>query len=341
MIEEDENQNKVNYGDVLFTQSSETIEEIGMSAVYLSNREAYSNSFSFGFRFNREIDFKYIAYLFRSKSIRKKIMREGQGSTRINLSSNRVKEISIPIPSLEEQTKIGSFLEAIDKKIYLEKELIDNLKIKKNILIQKIFDREVRFKDDHGENYSEWKEMKVEDIFKESNYRMKDINNKSDYNELLSVTLYDGIKKQSELNYRDTSNADKSNYKIVNRFDIVYNSMRMWQGASGMSNYNGIVSSAYVVLRPLDNISPKFIEYLFKQKKSIYQFYTRSQGMTSDTLTLRYDLIKDITFLIPSVSEQNKIVDFLSVLDKKINLKKEQLKSDIEYKKGLMQRMLI
>ncbi len=68
--------------------------------------------------------------------------------------------------------------------------------------------------------------------------------------ELISVTINDGIKKFSELGRHDNSNDNKSKYKKVCVGDIAYNSMRMWQGASGYSPYEGIVSPAYTVLSP-------------------------------------------------------------------------------------------
>ena len=82
--------------------------------------------------------------------------------------------------------------------------------------------------------------------------------------ELLSVTMNDGVVKRSQIEGKDNSSEDKSNYKIVHMGDLVYNSMRMWQGANGISKYDGIVSPAYTVLKPNQEIEHGYFAALFK-----------------------------------------------------------------------------
>lgn len=85
--------------------------------------------------------------------------------------------------------------------------------------------------------------------------------------ELLSVTLNDGVMPRSEIEGKDNSSEDKSNYKVVCKGDMVYNSMRMWQGANGVSDYDGIVSPAYTVLMPnkeIDGLSTLFQTNFFR-----------------------------------------------------------------------------
>ena len=101
--------------------------------------------------------------------------------------------------------------------------------------------------------------------------------------ELLSVTMSDGVIPRSEIEDKDNSSQDKSNYKIVHKGDMVYNSMRMWQGANGISPYDGIVSPAYTVLMPKQRINNGYFAALFKNINMINEFRKNSQGMTSDT----------------------------------------------------------
>ena len=141
-IKDNEKQNKVEYGDLLFTQSSETIEEVGLTSVYLFNDKPFLNSFCMGFRLdNIEATFpKYLGYLMRTDFIRKQIMREGQGISRINLSGNRILNIAIKIPkSLEEQQKIADVLSCFDELIQNTKEKIETLKTLKYGLLQHVF----------------------------------------------------------------------------------------------------------------------------------------------------------------------------------------------------------
>ena len=122
--------------------------------------------------------------------------------------------------------------------------------------------------------------------------------------ELLSVTMNDGVKPRSEIEGKDNSSEDKSNYKIVRKGDMVYNSMRMWQGANGISPCDGIVSPAYTVLMPKQEINNGYFAALFKSVTLINEFRKNSQGMTSDTWNLKYPQIETIKVQIPSVSEQ-------------------------------------
>ena len=97
--------------------------------------------------------------------------------------------------------------------------------------------------------------------------------------EMLSVTMNQGIIKASENGRFDNSNSDKSHYKVVKVNVIAYNSMRMWQGASGCSPYDGIVSPAYTVVTPVEGIDPHFFACLFKTPSVIKLFRLSSQGL--------------------------------------------------------------
>lgn len=123
IIKKNEMQNAVNKGDIIFTQSSETLDEVGMASTYLGEEEVYLNSFCFGIRKKREFNSVFMVLLLRSEEIRKKISTEGQGSTRYNLSPNRLMNIELLIPSLKEQEAIADILTSMDEEIEnLEKE---------------------------------------------------------------------------------------------------------------------------------------------------------------------------------------------------------------------------
>ena len=139
-IEIDETQHKVLYGDVLFTTSSETPEEVGMSSVWLENTcNTYLNSFCFGYRPTSKIDSHFIAYVLRSDSIRKKIIFLAQGISRYNISKNKMMEIQIPIPKLSEQVKLGKYFTKFDNLITLHQRKLDHLKEQKKGLLQQMF----------------------------------------------------------------------------------------------------------------------------------------------------------------------------------------------------------
>ena len=155
--------------------------------------------------------------------------------------------------------------------------------------------------------------------------------------ELLSVTMNDGVKPRSAIEGKDNSSEDKSNYKIVRKGDMVYNSMRMWQGANGISPCDGIVSPAYTVLMPKQEINNGYFAALFKSVTLINEFRKNSQGMTSDTWNLKYPQIETIKVQIPSVSEQDKVSELFSVLDERIAAQSQLVESLKKYKRGVMQ----
>ena len=138
--------------------------------------------------------------------------------------------------------------------------------------------------------------------------------------ELLSVTIANGVIRQIDSEKRNTASEDRSNYKIVKKGDVPYNSMRMWQGAVGNSKYNGIVSPAYTILTPTSEANGKFFMELFKKKSTLQIFQRWSQGLTSDTWNLKYPILSSIQFAIPSVEEQEKIAEYFSSLDYLITL---------------------
>ena len=131
-VEIDPKQSEVQYGDVFFTTSSETPDEVGMSSVWLGkNCNTYLNSFCFGYRPDIKIDRFYLAYVLRAPSMRRKIVLLAQGISRYNISKNKMMEIDLLLPSLEEQKVIGSILYELDSLITLHQRKINKQKVRK------------------------------------------------------------------------------------------------------------------------------------------------------------------------------------------------------------------
>ena len=158
--------------------------------------------------------------------------------------------------------------------------------------------------------------------------------------ELLSVTMNDGVMQRSEIEGKDNSSEDKSSYKVVRKGDMVYNSMRMWQGANGVSPYDGIVSPAYTVLTAKLPICNDYFAALFKNYKLINEFRKNSQGMTSDTWNLKYPQIETIKVYLPVIEEQEKIASILVTLDKRIAAQAALVEQLKKYKRGVVRSLL-
>ena len=140
-IKDGEKQNVVEYGDVLFTLSSETPEEVGIGSVYLGKEKVYLNSFCFGIHIiNTEVVFSpYLSYYVSSTPFRKFIYPYAQGSTRFNLCKADFEKASIKLPSLENQKRIYSVLCHITSKVETEKSLLDFYNAQKQYLLRQMF----------------------------------------------------------------------------------------------------------------------------------------------------------------------------------------------------------
>ncbi|GAA1084945.1 restriction endonuclease subunit S [Nocardiopsis metallicus] len=137
--------------------------------------------------------------------------------------------------------------------------------------------------------------------------------------DLLSVTAKSGVIRQSESGRRDISSGDKSSYNKVFPGDIVYNTMRMWQGVSGVAGCSGIVSPAYTVCVPNNLVHADFLAYLLKHPRYVNMFRRMSQGLVSDTWNLKFSQFAQLAVLLPSLLEQRKITEVLAVVDESID----------------------
>lgn len=175
-------------------------------------------------------------------------------------------------------------------------------------------------------------------LFIESN-----IKNQADQ-QLLSITIAKGIITQSELLHnsskKDSSNIDKSKYKLVEPNDIAYNKMRAWQGAIGISSHKGIVSPAYIVHKPRINLCMKYYHYLFRIPNMIIEFQKWSYGITSDQWSLRPEHFRLIETILPPYEEQKQIVRYLDhktpLTNKLIHIKKKQIELLKELKQAII-----
>ncbi|EPA8213822.1 restriction endonuclease subunit S [Enterococcus hirae] len=260
----------------------------------------------------------------------------GAGSTFAEVSGKQMAKMPILIPYIDEQRKIGAFFGQIDEAIALHQRKLDLLKETKKGFLQKMFPKngakvpEIRFPG----FTKDWEERKLGDVFSERSER-------SSEGELISVTINSGVIKASELDRKDNSSDNKSNYKKVEVGDIAYNSMRMWQGASGYSSYEGILSPAYTVIIPKEGTDSKFFAYDFKRYDMIQTFKRNSQGLTSDTWNLKFPTLKLVKIMVPSIEEQKQIAAFFERLDNTIALHERELDVLKETKKGFLQKMFV
>ena len=275
---------------------------------------------------NRFIYYHTISYPFRKRL--ESQMTGSAGQKRV--SADSISSYKIPLPPLSEQEKIAEILSTWDKAIEKQIQLIQKLELRKKGLMQQLLTGKKRLPGFTGE----WEKVKLGEIFSERN----EINKET--LPLLSITAERGVILQSESDKRDISNEDKSKYKRICPNDIGYNTMRMWQGRCALSTLEGIVSPAYTIVIPNDNINPYYMEMLFKQPYMIYNFWTHSQGLVNDTLNCKFPDFSQVKVHIPPLQEQTAIANILSSCDEEIRLAQDKLAAMKEQKKGLMQVLL-
>ena len=222
----------------------------------------------------------------------------------------------ILVPSLPEQRRIGAFFDRLDSLITLHQRKYDKLCVLKKSMLDKMFPKggslypEIRF----AGFTDPWEQRKLGELFEESDERASD-------REILSVSVANGIYPASESDRETNPGASLANYKVVHSGDVVYNSMRMWQGAVDASRYDGIVSPAYVVAKPNSEVYARFFARLLRQPMLLKQYQQVSQGNSKDTQVLKFDDFASIEISMPaSENEQRQIGAFFDRLDSLITL---------------------
>ena len=238
-IEIDPKQNEVEVGDVFFTTSSETPEEVGMSSILLEKRgKTYLNSFCFGFRPSEKIDSYYLAYMLRSESTRAKIILLAQGISRYNISKNKVMEIAVSLPSLDEQKMIGQYFSQLDNLITLhQRQPFLHSTPEISLTVQLI----------HPFYTSSWEQRKLGEL---ALFNPKDeLPQTFEYVDLESVVGTEMLSHRTEVK----SSAPSRAQRLAHTGDLFYQTVRPYQ----KNNYlfekpdnNYVFSTGYAQMRP-------------------------------------------------------------------------------------------
>lgn len=320
---------EIKKGDILFAGSGETIEEIGKSAVYLGDKKAFAGGDIIILSTKQEINAEYLSYALESDFAKKQKRVLGQGNSVVHIYPRDLSILKIPLPPLPEQYTIAYVLNLMYNAIIKNEQLIDQKELRKKWLMQNLLTGKKRLK-----GFSEkWREYHLGDMFSERNER------KTQNLQLLSIGQ-NGVYPQDESIKKDTSNVDKSKYKRICIGDIGYNTMRMWQGRSALSQHEGIVSPAYTILKAKENADSLYFSYLFKTPKMTNLFWRNSQGLVDDTLNCKYKDFSIIKTFIPKNEEQAAIANVLKRADEEIALLRTKTQKLQKQKKGMMQLLL-
>ncbi|MFC6202989.1 restriction endonuclease subunit S [Lactiplantibacillus nangangensis] len=340
-VEVDSKQHQVEYGDVFFTTSSETPQEVGMSSVWLETAEnIYLNSFCFGYHPMVEFDPYYLAFMLRSPVIRKKFMLLAQGISRYNISKNKVMEMLVPVPEIVEQQKIGSFFKQLDDTITLHQRKLAKLKELKQGYLQKLFPKNgSKFPQLRFAGFADaWEERKLTDVtssYSGLTYSPTDVQDKGTF-VLRSSNVKNDQLVDADNVYVNPDIVNSNNVKVGDVIVVVRNGSRSLIGKHAIiikEMPNTVIGAFMSAFRGQNG---HYINALLSTSNFQKEVH-KSLGATINQITGKD--FSMMNFLTPKLEEQSKIGSFFKQLDDTIALHQRKLEKLQELKKGYLQKM--
>ena len=344
-VEIDSKQNCVKAGDVFFTTSSETPEEVGMSCVMPENADnTYLNSFCFGYRPIEKFDLNYLAYVLRSDSFRKEMMFLAQGISRYNISKNKVMEVEIPVPSLEEQSKVGRCFSNLESLISQHQHKYESLVAVKKAMLEKMFPKEgktipeIRF----AGFTDPWEQRKLEDVARILGGNAWKASDYSDDGEYLVVTI---ANVSGEVIINDSVgnriSCDNPDAYLLNKGDILVSLTGNVGRVSKMSNIKGLLNQRVGKILPNNSdINADFLFHVLRNPHFERAMIDAGQGAAQKNI--RNDDVLNYAFFLPvEKDEQNIIAHYFNRLDNLITLHQRKCEVLKNLKSALLNKMFV
>ena len=342
VFQKDIDKNLVNYGDVVFQRSSETREEVGQSNVYLSKEPVVFGGFVIRGSARVSYDPLFMNGLLKTDKVRDQITQLSGGSTRFNIGQDSLNKVSVFLPLKKEQTKIASFLSAVDEKISQLTQKHQLLSQYKQGMMQKLFSQQLRFKADDGSEFGEWEETVLEKIgafLKGKGISKADIVEDgftpcirygelyTHYGEVISKVI-------------SATNLEIENLILSKANDVLIPASGETQidiaTASCVLHDDVALSGDLNIFRTKEN--GVFLSYLIRSHLKM-QIAQLAQG--NSVVHLYSSQLKGVRLNLPCLEEQTKIANFLSAIDQKIEVVAQQIEQAKQWKKGLLQQMFV
>ena len=317
------------------------------------HKRAVVNEHLFIVRVDSKVAFpKYVFYYLFSSEGQKQILSDFRGATVGGISRNFPLKVNVPIPSMPKQTHIANFLdrktEQIDELLRIKERRIELLQEQRTALINQVvtkgLDSNVEMKPSGvewiGEIPAHWEVINTKYLFR---LVTEPAPQNNDY-ELLSIYTNIGVKPRKDLEERGNRATTTDGYWLVKKGDFIVNKLLAWMGAIGLSNYEGVTSPAYDILRKSRPLNERFYEYLFRCGLYFIEFKKRSRGIMEVRLRLYFDQFGQIPLVFPMIDEQDEIVNFLDHKTKRIDelIAAEQRKIELlkEYRQSLISEVV-
>lgn len=273
---------------------------------------------------------EYLCLFINSPIGKRKFAIAEAGGAQKNVNAGTLKTILVHVPPLSEQLWIVSVCSQWDRAIDLTEKLLTEKQQLRSGLMQQLLTGKQRMT-----GFTKpWQTIRLGEAFRNR------VESKRTDLPLLSIAADRGVIPRKEIERKDSSSEDKSKYLRICPGDIGYNTMRMWQGVSGLSSLDGIVSPAYTIVTPKKGIDGEFMALFFKSLPIVHLFYRFSQGLVSDTWNLKFRHFAEIKVLVPEEAEQKAIATVFRSVNREIELLQAKTDALREQKKGLMQQLL-
>ncbi|MEK6789877.1 MAG: restriction endonuclease subunit S [Pseudomonadota bacterium] len=270
---------------------------------------------------------EFLEFCLKSSELQHQILLASNSNTQLNIGMKDIPKLRIPLPAVQDQNQIVRFLDhetaRIDALIEEQQRLIELLKEKRQAVIShavtKGLDPTVPMKDSGvewlGEVPAHWEVLATKRFFRMVVDPAPDSN---DF-ELLSVYTEIGVRPRKDLEQKGNKASTTDGYWQVKKGDIIVNKLLAWMGAVGYSDYEGVTSPAYDILRPTRKLSPKLFHYIFRGKSAQQEFKRWSRGIMEMRLRLYFDELGRISMPFPPPCEQERIVEFIEILECKFD----------------------
>ena len=326
--EKEKQEFNVEYGDILFQRSSETLEDVGHANVYLDSRPALFGGFTIRGKKKGVYNPLFFKYLLDSPTARKKVIVKGAGAQHFNIGQEGLSKVVLSFPSIQEQNRIAVFLNLLDQRIAIQNKVIEDLKCVKESIIRRLINR----KDESS------RIVTLGEITEIISRRNK---NKENY-PMYSVTNDKGFVPQEEqFEDREMVGEDIGAYKIVLKDEIAYNPARINVGSIGQ--YTGdspcMISSLYVCIKARRGIDSKWLIQILRSEQLINYYNLFAEGGVR--LYLFYPNFSRIRVTLPPLEQQSRIAAILDQIENKIELELSILSGYRQTKQALLGKLFV
>lgn len=308
----------IEYGDVLFAASGETIEDIGRSAVNLLHGARCGGDVVI-LRPSEPMVARFLGYATDAAPVAAQKSLAGRGTTVKHIYPDELREVVIAVPPLDEQQAIADFLDRetarLDALVAAKQRLLDLLAEKRKAIIAAAVTRgsdpKVKLRGSGvpwlGEIPSHWDTERARWLFRE-----RDVRSETGEEELLTVSHLTGVTPRSEKDVNMFEAETKEGYKVCLPGDLVINTLWAWMGAMGTAPVKGIVSPAYNVYEPSSRLVPDYVDLLARVPVFAQEVKRYSKGVWSSRLRLYPEGLFEVYLPVPPTSEQQAIVEYVA-----------------------------